>query len=190
MCACISVCSPSFFFLSFCLYFSRPARSLSRQLWVAESTKPELWKMSHILVILLYLSQQCSKKIRIKNAPKLSNWSYLALLPYSTFLLTSCHHSSFYLLSSSSRSPRHSRLLLPSPILPLLPTQTLHLDCKPTLAFSLQPQFSVDRRYKTLGWRWIWVKLEKVVRCWYRRLNKAPFAVSQQFKELVKCLEI
>lgn len=75
-CVCLHFCPFSLllfchcaFSPSFCLHFSRSLSALpfTRQLRVLESTKPELWKMSHILVILFYLSQHTATHTQTPN---------------------------------------------------------------------------------------------------------------------------
>lgn len=72
------------------------------QLWVVDSTKPELWKMSHILVILPYLSQHTAKHTLLTEQTELSP-------PYlSSFLLMSHLSSSSLAFRSPTTASSHS----------------------------------------------------------------------------------
>ncbi len=169
MCSYISVHSPSSSSVTLCVFplslsvslsAALSALSLAHQLRVIDSTKPELWKMSHILVILPYLSQHAAKQTLNR-----ANWTI------TTILVT--------LLPP----------LLPimSPLLSLPLPPSLHLDCT---GFLISAVVQCGQAIKTLRWKQIWLKpgngcerliLAKYQLHWYVSSNR------HQFERLSKC---
>lgn len=103
--------------LFFCtlLIFLPPLPSLQllfpHQLWVVDSTKPEIWKMSHILVILPHLSQHAALLTELTklhhhqtchpSSSSSSSWSLIPPPRLFLFLLPPHHTASSHSVSPS-----------------------------------------------------------------------------------------